>query len=208
MLTMSLVSTMMSFSSLVFSSSTFVDAFGIGTRPRRISSNIVTVPSSFHSILVSNNHHPRTTTTRLYQVADDFDQTKYTDAAWSAIAALPAAADVYSATSVDAPMLLAILLNPTKYQAGENALTARQVVVKLLQDSVGDDASFDIDNLRSDVESYLNKQPKVSGTGSDSQKRMGRTLADVLKASRDVRDGLQDSYISTEALLLGLCAKV
>jgi ATP-dependent Clp protease ATP-binding subunit ClpB len=192
---------------LVFSSSTFVDAFGIGTRPRRISSNIVTVPSSFHSILVSNNH-PRTTTTRLYQVADDFDQTKYTDAAWSAIAALPAAADVYSATSVDAPMLLAILLNPTKYQAGENALTARQVVVKLLQDSVDDsNTAFDIDNLRSDVETYLNKQPKVSGTGGDSQKRMGRTLAEVLKASRDVRDGLQDSFISTEALLLGLCAK-
>lgn len=194
-----------------------VDAFGIGsanniiTPRRKISNVIATCPSSFLSSIASNSQ-ARRTTTRLYQVADDFDQTKYTDAAWSAIAALPAAADAYSATSVDAPMLLSILLNPTKYQAGTNALTARQVVVKLLEDAVvvvdeyGSNTSFDIDSLRSDVEAYLDKQPKVSGTG-ESQKRMGRTLADVLKASRDVRDGLQDSYISTEALLLGLCAK-
>ena len=132
---MSLESTMMSLvallSSLVFSSSsTLVDAFVIGTRPRRISSNFIVtvVPVSFHSIFsASNTHHPRTTTTRLYQVADDFDQTKYTDAAWSAIAALPAAADVYSATSVDAPMLLAILLNPTKKQMTVNYIQ-RQIL--------------------------------------------------------------------------------
>jgi len=184
-------------SSLVLSS--IADAFG----------NMV---PSFHSSLASNDHHHHrhhrtTATTRLHQAADDFDQTKYTDAAWSAIAALPAVADAYGATSVDAPMLLGVLLNPTKYKAGENALTARQVVVKLLQDSVDGDTTFDIDELRRDVEAYLDERPKVSGTGLDGQKRMGRTLAEVLKASRDVRDGLRDSYVSTEALLLGLCAK-
>jgi len=188
-------------SSLVLSSIAVVDAFG----------NMV---PSFHSSLASNDHHHHhhrhhrtTATTRLHQAADDFDQTKYTDAAWSAIAALPAVADAYGATSVDAPMLLGVLLNPTKYKAGENALTARQVVVKLLQDSVDGDTTFDIDELRRDVEAYLDERPKVSGTGLDGQKRMGRTLAEVLKASRDVRDGLRDSYVSTEALLLGLCAK-
>ena len=51
--------------------------------------------------------------------AEDFDQTKYTEAAWATLAALPACADSYSSTSVEAPMLLGILLNPTKYQAGE-----------------------------------------------------------------------------------------
>ena len=51
--------------------------------------------------------------------AEDFDQTKYTEAAWATLAALPACADSYSATSVEAPMLLGIMLNPTKYQAGE-----------------------------------------------------------------------------------------
>ena len=51
--------------------------------------------------------------------AEDFDQTKYTEAAWATLAALPACADIYSSTTVEAPMLLGILLNPTKYQAGE-----------------------------------------------------------------------------------------
>ena len=51
--------------------------------------------------------------------AEDFDQTKYTEASWATLAALPACADSYSSTSVEAPMLMSILLNPTKYQAGE-----------------------------------------------------------------------------------------
>jgi len=131
----------------------------------------------------------------------DFDQTQYTDAAWSAIAALPFCADSYSATSVDAPQLLSILLNPTKYQANEAGSTAKQVVVKLLE-SAGADAEV----LRAGVEEYLEKQPSVSGDTS-SQKSLGRTLGEVLEAGRGVRDGLKDTFISTEALLLGLCAK-
>ena len=126
--------------------------------------------------------------------SEDFDQARYTDAAWSAIAALPACADYHSATSVDAPMLLSVLLNPTRYQAGENALTARQVVVKLLGDAarVGKGGEFDVDGLRNDVERYLERQPKVGGDVS-KQKSLGRTLGEVLQAGRDVRDGLQVS---------------
>jgi hypothetical protein len=162
--------------------------------PRRATRPHVVVVPSFRSSIASNDHHHHhrhhrttATTTRLHQAADDFDQTKYTDAAWSAIAALPAVADAYGATSVDAPMLLSVQLNPTKYRAGDNALTARQVVVKLLQDC---DTTFDIDDLRSDVEAYLDKRPKVSGTGLESQKRMGRTLADVEQA----RDAVSALY--------------
>jgi hypothetical protein len=130
--------------------------------------------------------------------SEDFDQARYTDAAWSAIAALPACADYHSATSVDAPMLLSVLLNPTRYQAGENALTARQVVVKLLEDAArqknggGEGGEFDVDRLRNDVEKYLERQPKVGGDVS-AQKSLGRTLGEVLQAGRDVRDGLQVS---------------
>lgn len=115
----------------------------------------------------------------------NFDQNQYTDAAWSAIAALPGCADYHSATSVDAPQLLSILLNPTRYQAGEGALTARQVATKLLED-----AGVDVERLTRDVEAYLDKQPKVSGDTS-SQKSMGRTLGEVLGAARGVRDGLK-----------------
>ena len=117
--------------------------------------------------------------------SQDFDQQQYTDASWSAISTLPQCADYYSATSVDAPMLLAILLNPTKYQASENASTAKQVVTKLLND-----ANVNVDKLKDDVEEYLQKQPTVSGDTS-TQKSMGRTLGEVLEAGRGVRDGLK-----------------
>ena len=143
-------------------------------------------PSSNH-----HNHHSRTTrsnsksTSKLNQSSQDFDQQQYTDAAWSAIATLPQCATSYSATSVDAPMLLSILLNPTRYQAPEVAQTAKAVTVKLLED-----ANVNVDKLRDDVEEYLEKQPKVSGDTS-SQKSMGRVLGEVLEAGRGVRDGLK-----------------
>lgn len=139
--------------------------------------------------LASRTRRSSKSTTSLRMAEQDFDQTQYTDAAWSTIAALPACSDFYSATSVDAPMLLAILLNPTKYQAGEAAGTARQVTIKLLED-----AGADIDKLTKEVESFLEKQPKVSGDTSD-QKSLGRTLAESLEAGRGVRDGLKVSYI-------------
>ena len=70
---------------------------------------------------VSALHRLRTKASTALQMAssEDFDQTKYTEAAWATLAALPACAENYSSTSVEAPMLLGILLNPTKYQAGE-----------------------------------------------------------------------------------------
>ncbi len=108
-------------------------------------------------------------------------------------------------TSVDAPMLLSILLNPTKYQANENALTARQVVVKLLEDAAsGNGRVFDVDRLRNDVESHLENRPKVSGDVS-AQKSLGRTLGEVLRAGRDVRDGLNVSFCRTDVYFI--CAK-
>ena len=117
--------------------------------------------------------------------SQDFDQTQYTDASWSIISTLPQCADYYSATQVEAPMLLSILLNPTKYQAAEAASTAKQVVTKLLEDS-----NVNIDQLKNDVESYLEKQPTVSGDTS-TQKSMGMVLGEVLEAGRGVRDGLK-----------------
>lgn len=53
-----------------------------------------------------------------------------------------------------------------------------------------EDANVDVELLREEVESFLEKQPKVSGDTS-SQKSMGRTLSDVLAAGRGVRDGLK-----------------
>ena len=160
-----------------------------------------TISSSSISHYPHHHHRSSSSSSRRMSSSEDFDQARYTDAAWSAIAALPACADYHSATSVDAPMLLSVLLNPTRYQAGENALTARQVVVKLLEDAArqknggGEGGEFDVDRLRNDVEKYLERQPKVGGDVS-AQKSLGRTLGEVLQAGRDVRDGLQVSEVT------------
>ena len=82
-----------------------------------------------HAIIASSLRSPlsRQQCTSALRMAssEDFDQTKYTEAAWATLAALPACAQSYMSTVVEAPMLLAILLNPTKYQAGEYSLHTR-----------------------------------------------------------------------------------
>ncbi|KAL7519368.1 hypothetical protein ACHAWX_004134 [Stephanocyclus meneghinianus] len=160
-----------------------------------------------HAIIASSLRSPlsRQQCTSALRMAssEDFDQTKYTEAAWATLAALPACAQSYMSTVVEAPMLLAILLNPTKYQAGESAMTAKQVAMQLLED-----AGVNVQQLRNDVEAYLERQPKVTlGEGASQQKSMGRVLAEVLQAGREIKSELKDSYISTESLLLGLCAR-
>jgi len=146
-------------------------------------------------------HHPTHPLHMSSQPNDYFDQSLYTDAAWSAITALPPCASYYSATSVDAPMLLSILLNPTKYNIPniDNALTAKTVVFKLLSDA----GLENVDGLKKEVERYLERQPKVSGDTS-TQKSLGRTLGEVLEAARGVRDGLKvgDNYIIMCVFLL------
>ncbi len=87
-------------------------------------------------------------------------------------------------------MLLSILLDPVKYQAGEGALTAKQVATKLLED-----AGVDVAKLRGEVEVWLNKQPRVTITGDStmisSQKQLGRVLGEVLKGGREIQKELK-----------------
>lgn len=160
-------------------------------------------------ILPPTNHRRSSIITplRMADSGDLFDSTRYTEAAFATLAALPACAESYSATAVDAPMLLSILLNPTKYQAGEAAINAKAVAVKLLED-----AGVDVDTLQTGVEDYLQRQPTVTVTGGDEsqgqqQKSLGNTLKEVMETANEVKMELKDSYISSEVLLLGLCAK-
>jgi len=134
--------------------------------------------------------------TSLHMAAEDFQESKYTEAAWAGIAALTKAADYYEASSVEAPIMLDVLLNPSKHKAGENAESAQRVMEKILGN-----ASVDVKNLRSELEKYLAKQPKVSANASKS---MGTSLIRVLEHAKEAKDLLGDSFISTEALLLGL----
>jgi hypothetical protein len=117
------------------------------------------------------------TNTALQMAAEDFDETKYTEAAWSLITALTKAADYYQAENVDAPFLLELMLNPSTHNAGDNAEAARKVVEKILTKS-----GTDIKALKSELETYFSKQAKLSTESKN--KVMGRTLQKVLDAAR------------------------
>ena len=129
---------------------------------------------------VAKAHRPRTTSLRMAN--QDFEESAYTEAAWSAVATLVKAADFYEASNVESPILLDILLNPSKHNAGDNAENAKRVVEKILQK-----ANVDLKSLRSELEKYLAKQPKVKG---DAQKTMGRNLSKVLEYARDTKNVL------------------
>ena len=125
----------------------------------------------------------------LQMAAEDFNESKYTEAAWSAIASLTKVADYYSATTVESPLLLDILLNPGKHNAGESAEAAKKVVEKVLQT-----AGVDVKELRKKLESYLAGQAKVTGSGS-TQKALGPYLTKVLESARTVMSVLGVSVL-------------
>ena len=77
-------------------------------------------------------------------------------------------------------MLLDVLLNPTKHNAGEDAESAKRAVEKVLM-QVG----LNINKLRQELESHMSKQPKMSGGGAEQQKTMGMSMVKVLEAARD-----------------------
>jgi hypothetical protein len=158
-------------------------------------STIRSVPSST-SFVKRQARSGAGATTALRMAAEDFNEAKYTEAAWSSIASLTKVADFYSASSVEAPFLLDVMLNPNKHGAGEDAEAARRVVEKTLAK-----AGVDVKEIRSELETYLSKQPRISDNASKS---MGRSLQKVLETARGGKEILGDSFVSTEGLLLAL----
>ena len=59
-----------------------------------------------------------------------------------------------------------------------------------------------VDALQNDVEQELERRPKVYGAGTEVG--LARPAADVLAAAERYARGMQDEYVSTEHLLLGL----
>lgn len=149
------------------------------------------------SLAIRRQNSSVRTTTNLRMAAEDFNEAKYTEAAWSIVASLTKVADYYSATSVEAPFVLDVMLNPTKHSAGEDAEAAKKVVEKILTK-----AGANVKDLRSELEKYLSKQPRVSD--SSQQKVMGRNLQQVLETARKGKEILSDSFVSTEGLVLAL----
>jgi hypothetical protein len=112
----------------------------------------------------------------LQMAAEDFNESKYTEAAWSAIAALTNVANFYQSSNVDAPYLLDVMLNPEKHNAGENAEAAKRVVEKILNK-----AGVNVKDLRSELEAYLSRQARIA---DNTQKSLGRTIQTVLETAR------------------------
>jgi ATP-dependent Clp protease ATP-binding subunit ClpB len=129
--------------------------------------------------------------------ADDFNEAKYTEAAWSSIAALTKVADYYQTNACESFHLLDVLLNPSKHNAGDDAEAAKRVVDKILSS-----AGVDVKDLRRDLETHMGKQAKL--TDGSAQKTMGRSLPKVLETARQTMSVLGDSFISTEGLILSL----
>lgn len=157
-------------------------------------------PTPTNSLLKNrhNKHLSPRSRTALRMASPDWDQMKYTEAAWGAVAALTKAAEYYQSSAVEAPLLLDVLLNPNKHGAGEDAESAQKVVQKVL-----DQAGVDVKKLRADLETHLSRQAKMSGGGT--QNVMGRDLPKVFDNARTYQSVLGDSFVSTEALLLALC---
>jgi len=109
--------------------------------------------------------------------ADDFNESKYTEAAWSSVAALTKVADYYQASTVEAPFLLDVMLNPNKHAAGEDAEAAQKVVEKALNK-----AGVNVNDLRSELEKFLSSQARLAD--NSQQKVMGRHLQKVLETAR------------------------
>ena len=127
-------------------------------------------------------------TTALRMSSPDWDQMKYTEAAWGAVSSLTKVADYYQSSAVEAPLLLDVLLNPSKHNAGEDAESAQKVVQKVLEQS-----GVSVKELRSSLETHLSKQAKMSAGGT--QNVMGRDLPKVFDSARTIQSVLGVSEI-------------
>mmetsp|Transcript_65415 Transcript_65415/g.96815 ORF Transcript_65415/g.96815 Transcript_65415/m.96815 type:complete len:987 (-) Transcript_65415:48-3008(-) len=157
------------------------------------------LPSSGPSRMgFSSSARKRSRPTTFRMATEDFDETKYTSAAWEAVSSLTKVADYYSTTSVEAPMLFDILLNPAKHNAGEKAEAAQAITEKILQKS-----GVDVKVFKSNLEKHLSGQPRMTG-GDTTQKRMGTTLSRVFERARENKSILGDSFVTSEGLVLAL----
>lgn len=137
---------------------------------------------SVGSSLVSKSRPRSGVSTTLRMAADDFNESKYTEAAWSLIASLTKAADYYQASSIEAPIMLDLMLNPAKHNAGEEAESARRVAEKVLGNS-----GVDVKLMRMELDKYLSSQARLN-TGSS--KTLGQVLQKVLDNARVTKDTL------------------
>lgn len=198
--------------SLLMGSAVNVNAFVPHQYKNVVAPHTSTSPSAISSFSNIKNHHAikfnpfhtqnrnsRNSNTRLQMSGEDWNEGKYTESAWACMATLTKACDYYKSTTVSAPMLLDVILNPTKHNAGDSAESAKSAVEKVFAK-----ADVDVKKIRQELEIHMSKQPKLSGTSPEQQKTMGTDMVKVLEQARNSQTMLGDSFVSSEALILGL----
>lgn len=170
--------------------STSTSAFFAPSPIRSLSTRSSFVPSVPSSSRIPQRINKRTSPTAL-QMSDTFSSDKYTEAAWAILTSLSRCSDYYEASTIEAPLMLEVLLNPSKHAPGdEKAESAKRVAEKILQKS-----GVDVASLRAELEKYLAKQPKMSNAANKMQ---GQSLVKVLDRARTNQSllGVSDYWLS------------
>jgi len=110
---------------------------------------------------------------------------QFTEKAWEAIVRLPEIAKQNQQQQIESEHLLKSLLE----QDG-------------LASSVFSKADANVERMRSRVDDYIAKQPKISNTGGSIY--LGRSLDTLFDRAENYRTSLEDEYISIEHLILAL----
>lgn len=169
-----------------------------GTTHGRLAADAAVLSRETNSFLQHSKRrrasNEKSAVTSLRMAAEDFNESKYTEAAWSLISSLTNVADFYQSSNVEAPLLLDLMLNPSKHNAGENVEAAKKVVEKALTK-----AGVNVSELRSSLESHLSQQARLS---SSSSKSMGRSLQKVLETARISQSVLGVSVVKANYLFI------
>jgi len=110
---------------------------------------------------------------------------QFTEKAWEAIVRLPEIAKQNQQQQIESEHLLKSLLEQDS-----------------LASSIFTKANVSVERMRSRVDDYIAKQPKISNTGSSIY--LGRSLDTLFDRAENYRTSLEDEYISIEHLILAL----
>ena len=110
---------------------------------------------------------------------------QFTEKAWEAIVRLPEIAKQNQQQQIESEHLLKSLLEQDS-----------------LASSIFSKADVSVERMRSRVDDYIAKQPKISNTGGSIY--LGRSLDTLFDRAENYRTSLEDEYISIEHLILAL----
>lgn len=180
---------------------TFCSSFAPSNTFFRPSTNLA-LSNTF--IRPSNHHLARSPTKLFSETPNFFNPELYTESAWAAIESLARSSTKYSQQDVTPPLLLESILqiytSSSEVNDGGTADSASSSST-FIADKIFSSASIDTAKLRSDLESFLSKLPKVT---NNSNKSMSTSLLKTLSTASQDSKVNSDSFISVASLIAAL----